>query len=187
MGRSESVGRTRQRNQLRISGLKDRHVDLPIQNQFITIKSKDQRKLDMKTIGIILLIVLGLFILSQLVPYGRNHNNPPVVAEPQWDSPQTRALAVRACFDCHSNDTNWPWYSNIAPISWLTQRDVDEGRQRLNFSEWGQRDHETDDIFRMINNGEMPPSQYRLMHPKARLNESEKQQLIQGLQATLGQ
>lgn len=88
--------------------------------------------------GIIIIIVVGLvalFLLIQLIPYGRQHTNPPVVAEPAWDSPQTRDLAVRACFDCLSNDTVWPWYSNVAPISWLVQRDIDEGRQRLNFSE----------------------------------------------------
>ena len=63
-----------------------------------------------------ILAVVALALLIQLVPYGRAHTNPPVVAEPNWDSPQTRELAVRACFDCHSNETTWPWYSNIAPI-----------------------------------------------------------------------
>ncbi len=85
--------------------------------------------------GCLVLAAAG-FGLLQLVPYGRNHTNPPVAAEPAWASAQTRALAVRACFDCHSNETTWPWYSNVAPVSWLIQRDVDEGRRRLNFSEW---------------------------------------------------
>ena len=76
--------------------------------------------------------VLGLLVI-QLIPYGREHSNPAVVSEPPWDSPATRAFAVTACFDCHSNETEWPWYSNIAPMSWLVQRDVDEGRQHLNF------------------------------------------------------
>ena len=62
-------------------------------------------------------IVIVGFLAIQLVPYGRTHTNPPVTAEPAWDSPQTRALAVRACFDCHSNETVWPWYTSIAPIS----------------------------------------------------------------------
>ena len=141
----------------------------------------------MKIIGKILLILLGLIILIQLVPYGRHHVNPAVVAEPQWDAPQTRALAVRACFDCHSNSTIWPWYSNIAPVSWLIQRDVDEGRQHLNFSEWGQRNQETDDIAEIINKGEMPPLQFLFLHPEARLTDLEKQELIQGLLASLGQ
>lgn len=141
----------------------------------------------MKTIGKIIILFFGLVILIQVIPYGRNHTNPPVVAEPSWNSPQTRALAMRACMDCHSNQTNWPWYSNIAPFSWLVQHDVDEARQRLNFSEWGKGRQETDEIYRMINSGEMPPFQFLIMHPEARLTDAEKQALIQGLQATLGQ
>ena len=64
------------------------------------------------------------FLVAQLIPFGRSHTNPVVVKEPTWDSPTTRDLAKRACFDCHSNETVWPWYTNIAPVSWLTQRDV---------------------------------------------------------------
>ena len=90
--------------------------------------------------------LVALFVLIQLVPYGRNHANPPVVKEPEWVSPQTRQLAKRACFDCHSNESVWPWYSNIAPVSWLVQNDVDEGRRRLNFSEWGRPIREIDEI-----------------------------------------
>jgi hypothetical protein len=87
----------------------------------------------------ILAVLIGLGVLGftaiQLVPFGHDHANPAVVKEPAWPDPQTRQLAQRACFDCHSNQTSWPWYSNIAPVSWLVQRDVLEGRQRLNFSE----------------------------------------------------
>ena len=74
-----------------------------------------------RIIGFGAAIIVGGFALTQVVPYGRNHTNPAVVYEPDWDSPETRALAERACFDCHSNETTWPWYSTIAPISWLTQ------------------------------------------------------------------
>ncbi len=140
----------------------------------------------MKSILRYILIALGLFLLIQIIPYGRSHTNPPVVAEPAWDSPQTRALAVRACMDCHGNETTWPWYSNIAPISWLVQRDVDEARQHLNFSAWGQGRQQTNRIDSLINNGEMPPFQFLIMHPDATLTTSEKQALIQGLQITLG-
>ena len=141
----------------------------------------------MKTVGKIVIILFGLAIAIQLIPYGRNHTNPPVIAEPTWDSPQTKALAERACMDCHSNETVWPWYSNIAPVSWLVQHDVDEARQHLNFSEWGQRRQETDEISRVINGGEMPPFQFLINHPEAKLTEAEKQALIQGLQATMAQ
>ncbi|MFL7892344.1 MAG: heme-binding domain-containing protein [Anaerolineales bacterium] len=138
-------------------------------------------------LGIIILLVAG-FIILQLVPYGRNHADPAVVAEPNWDSPQTRELASRACFDCHSNETVWPWYSNIAPVSWLVQHDVDEGRSRLNFSEWGTgRFDEPWEIGEAISRGQMPPSKYTAMHPYARLTQTEKQSLIDGFQATFRQ
>ena len=140
----------------------------------------------MKSIIRYILIALGLFLLIQIIPYGRSHTNPPVIAEPAWDSPQTRALSVRACMDCHGNGTTWPWYSNFAPISWLVQRDVDEARQKLNFSTWGQGRQQTNRIDSLINNGEMPPFQFLIMHPDAALTNSEKQALIQGLQITLG-
>ena len=67
----------------------------------------------------IVVIALILFGAIQLVPYGHNRSNPPVTGEPAWDSPQTRAYAKQACFDCHSNETIWPWYSYVAPASWL--------------------------------------------------------------------
>jgi hypothetical protein len=130
-----------------------------------------------------LLILIGLgvafFLLLQLVPV--NRTNPPLVSEPNWDSPATRDLAKRACFDCHSNETTWPWYSNIAPISWQVQRDVLEGRQKLNFSEWGQGEQEMDEIEKVILQGEMPPRNYLTLHPSAKLSAGEKQVLVQGL------
>jgi hypothetical protein len=136
-----------------------------------------------RAIAILFLVgVLGL-LLIQLVPYGRDHTNPAVVREPVWDSPATRATAVIACFDCHSNQTVWPWYSNIAPISWLLQHDVDEGRQHLNFSDWtaGQGL----DAGLLVSSGQMPPLRYQLAHPEARLSEADKAALIEGLTATL--
>jgi hypothetical protein len=137
-------------------------------------------------------ISAGCFGLAQLVPYGRNHTNPQVVQEPKWDSPQTLALAQRACFDCHSNETKWPWYSNVAPASWLVQRDVDEGRRRLNFSEWNSavtaqrgRGRNPQEISGIVLQGEMPPLQYTLIHADARLSQIEKQALADGLIASL--
>ena len=94
-----------------------------------------------------------------------------------------------------SNETTWPWYSNIAPVSWLVQHDVDEGRQHLNFSEWGvarsgrqrREGHGLDEMGEVILEGEMPPAQFLLTHPEARLTETEKQALADGLAATLSQ
>jgi hypothetical protein len=72
--------------------------------------------------GFAVLFLVLLFGLIQFVPYGRDHSNPPVYQEPQWDSPQTQELVSNACYDCHSNETVLPWYSNIAPVSWLIQQ-----------------------------------------------------------------
>jgi mono/diheme cytochrome c family protein len=138
---------------------------------------------------IALWIILGvaiLFLVAQLIPYGRDHTNPAVQQEPQWDTPQTRELAKRACFNCHSNETVWPWYSNIAPVSWLVYRDAMEGRSRVNFSEWNRGEQEVEDAAELVQNGEMPLPIYLLMHPEARLSAAEKQTLIQGLIATFG-
>jgi mono/diheme cytochrome c family protein len=121
----------------------------------------------------------------QLVPYGRDHTNPPVSGEPAWDSPRTRELAVRACFDCHSNQTVWPWYSNVAPVSWLVQRDVDEGRDELNYSEWD-RGEDGEESAETVREGSMPPFPYPLTHPDARLDDAERAALEAGLAATFG-
>lgn len=145
----------------------------------------------MKTRRIILLGIAGIiaaFLLIQLVPYGHRHSDPPIHDEPNWDSPDTRALAKTACFDCHSNETNWGrWYESIAPASWLVQHDVDEGRQRLNFSEWNQggKPRETDELWEVVQYGSMPPAQYLLLHPEAKLSSAEISQLATGLQATV--
>ena len=126
------------------------------------------------------------FALIQLIPFGRQHTNPPVVQEPAWNSPQTRELARRACFDCHSNQTVWPWYSNIAPVSWLNQRDVNDGRRHLNFSEWNKPQRDAGHAVREIKSGDMPLWFYLPMHPAARLTDAEKAGLIAGLQKTPG-
>ncbi len=124
---------------------------------------------------------LVLFGLIQLIPYGHNHTNPPVVKEPSWDSPDTRAIAVRACFDCHSNETTWPWYTSIAPFSWLIQHDVSEGRSRLNFSDWSRYYRAMDELGEVIDRGDMPPQIYLITHPNANLSPDDRRYLIQGL------
>ncbi len=133
-------------------------------------------------------VLLAGLLIIQIVPYGHDHTNPPVVSEPNWDNPDTRAIAERACFDCHSNETQYPWYASVAPVSWLVVHDAQEGRQYLNFSEWGQsREQETEDIVNVIREGEMPPAQYVLLHPEAKLTSDEQQALIQGLSNTIAQ
>ena len=134
-------------------------------------------------LGAVAILVVGMLAI-QLVPYGRDHTNPPVTGEPPWDSAATRELTVTACFDCHSNETVWPWYSNIAPISWRLQRHVDEGRAKLNFSEWGSGKQEAGDIVEVVREGTMPPWDYLILHPEARLSEADKQTLVDGLGKT---
>ena len=133
------------------------------------------------------IVSILIFMGIQLVPYGRNHENPPVNREPVWKSKDVRALAKRGCFDCHSNETAWPWYSRVAPMSWLVYRDVDSGRKVLNFSEWqdGRREGENaSKIKEEISEGEMPPIMYRFIHSDARLTTDEKRQLTEGITAS---
>jgi hypothetical protein len=141
-----------------------------------------------KYVKIVLVVLLG-FGLIQLIPYGRSHDNPPVVTEPAWSSPEIRALAQRACFDCHSNETVWPWYSQVAPVSWLVQADVENGRYALNFSDWIPLKPLTEGARRggagalmgsIVQAGEMPPAIYVVMHPNTNLSTAERAQMAAG-------
>jgi hypothetical protein len=134
----------------------------------------------------IALSLLGTLLVIQLIPYGRDHTNPSVTGEPPWDAPETRALAKQACFDCHSNETEWPAYASVAPVSWLVQSDVDEGRAVLNFSEWSRPQEEAKKASEEVLEGEMPPTAYTLVHPHARLNAADRDRLASGLARTLG-
>lgn len=130
-----------------------------------------------------LLAGLVLFVAIQVVPYGRAHDNPPVGVEPAWPSARVKELARRACFDCHSHETVWPWYSHVAPMSWLVQHDVDDGRKHLNFSDWDRSREDGADAAEELLEGEMPPAVYLPMHPEARLGEAERAELAAGLRA----
>lgn len=128
----------------------------------------------------------GIFLAIQLVPYGWNRTNPPVVAEPGWDSSRTRELFVRACADCHSNQTRWPWYSRVAPVSWLVVRDVEAGRSHFNVSEWNRPQKDAREAAEEVREGNMPLPVYLPAHPEARLSATEKAELVRGLEATFG-
>ncbi len=128
----------------------------------------------------ILLWMIAIFAIIQLVPFGHDHTDPPVLKEPAWDSPHTRELAKRACFNCHSNQTTWPWYSSVAPVSWLTQRDVNGGRRHLNFSEWNKPQRHAGHVTEEIKSGDMPLWFYLPMHPEAKLTDAEKSALTAG-------
>ena len=131
--------------------------------------------------------VLVVVLVIQVIPYGRDHTNPPITGEPAWGSPQTRALTVRACFDCHSNEVEYPWYSQIAPVSWAVQSHIDSGRSKVNYSEWDRHQEKADESAETVEKGEMPPAYFtRFTHADARLNDVELGDLIQGLIATFG-
>jgi len=128
------------------------------------------------------LVGIGLLIIAQVVPLQRT--NPAVTREVKWNAPETRALAKRACFDCHSNETTWPWYAYVAPISFQVTHHVNEGRGRLNFSAWDQPNANYSEAEREVNRGEMPLWDYLLIHGDAKLTDTEKQTLLAGLKAT---
>jgi len=138
-----------------------------------------------KWIGRLLIAAVVVFALIQLIPFGHNRTNPPIVSEPNWSSPEARALAKEHCFQCHSNETKWPWYSNIAPGSWLIAMDVIEGREKFNFSDWNNNPGEIDEMAEVIQSGEMPPIQYWVFHPNSRMNDQQKQELIQALESSV--
>lgn len=135
-----------------------------------------------------LLLTLGPLVLAlglmQLVPY--RVDNPPVRQEPAWDSQSTRQLAVAACFDCHSNETNTYWFEDIAPLSWWITNHVKEGRKALNFSECvrGRGENEASESVR---EGSMPPGYYTWLglHSDAKLTAKQRRQLADGLRLTL--
>lgn len=132
--------------------------------------------------------VVAVFGLIQLVPYGKSHSNPPVLAEPAWATPETRELMVRACFGCHSNEVVHPSYADIAPISWLVTSHVSEGRAEVNYSEFATTKRGFDETIEVILDGSMPPSYYTRfgLHPEARFTDAEIATLVEGLRATPG-
>lgn len=124
----------------------------------------------------------GLFLLIQLVPYGRDHTNPPVTQAAVFKSATARQLVADSCNDCHSNLTAWPWYTNVAPASWLVMNDVEEGRSTMNLSTWDEPQPELDEVVEAVESGEMPPLKYKVApnHANARLSDEEKAALIAG-------
>jgi hypothetical protein len=93
-----------------------------------------------------------------------------------------------ACYDCHSNQPTYPWYTNIAPVSWWIKHHIDEGSHHLNFSIWGtykekRKNHKLDECIEMIEEGEMPMSSYTIMHSEAKLTDAQKLQLVEFFKA----
>lgn len=129
----------------------------------------------------ILLVAVVVLLAVQLVPYGRAHDNPEPDLDPvAWSTPEAANAFRAACADCHTNRTSWPWYSNVAPMSWLVTWDVERGRDAWNVS-MGDGPDEADDAVELIESGAMPPARYLLVHPEARLSDTEQKALIAAL------
>lgn len=124
-----------------------------------------------KFIAFIIVVLIGI----QFIPVERT--NPPVPSE--IDAPANiKAIFKKACYDCHSNETNWAWYTKIAPASFLAVKDVEDGRKHLNFSEWGNYTNKTqkmkEEIWDEIREEQMPPWQYKIFHSDKVLTQNEK-------------
>ena len=132
-----------------------------------------------RTLRRIVLSACFLVVGIQLWPAGRT--NPPTTAG--LDAPpEVTAILRRACFDCHSNETRWPWYAYVAPVSWSVVHDVEEGRSELNFSEWGalpeeKRARRKGKVIDEIESGAMPPKSYLRLHAGATLSREELERL----------
>jgi len=126
------------------------------------------------------LALLALFGLIQLVPFGHGAN-PRVVRAAAWPAGPAQSLAKAACYDCHSNLTKRWWATQIAPVSWLAQSDVNGGRARLNFSRWDMPQPSLPQVVDSVLSGSMPPLQYKLVHGDARLDTRERRQLADAI------
>jgi hypothetical protein len=126
-------------------------------------------------------------VASQLIPVSRR--NPPIDKAKTLYSvekvpPLVKAVFARSCKNCHSNETSWPWYSYIAPGSWIVANDVHDGRKKMNFSEWGtyspqRKEQKLDEICEQITNGEMPDQKYTLVHRSSRVTPEERDAVCQ--------
>jgi len=122
-------------------------------------------------------IVAAIFIGIQFIPVAKT--NPPVTGDLEAP-PAVHSILKRACYDCHSNETKWPWYCKIAPASMLIAKDVNEGREYLNFSIWKELSEDgrlniKKEIWEKVSKGEMPLPQYKLAHPEAKITDTDKQ------------
>lgn len=131
------------------------------------------------------IVVAVIFTAAQVVRPART--NPPVevsrTAQAHLNiSSEVESIFRRACYDCHSNETRWPWYSNVAPASWFLTDHVDHGRKHLNFSDWAQPERHTadknaarqlDEIYKEVKGRGMPLGTYLILHPDAKLSDQD--------------
>ena len=130
----------------------------------------------------ILIFSFFLFLLIQMIPVNKEN---PIVSIEEVIKPtlEVQKILERSCYDCHSNQTKWPIYSYIAPMSWLIHYDVSEGRSSLNFSKWNRFSEKikikrSEKILSTLDDESMPPAEYVLFHPEARLTQNDKDKLV---------
>ena len=134
----------------------------------------------------ILYSLLAIVIIIQFSPIDKTNpevNQPDDFIEITNPSLEITTMLKSSCYDCHSNETKYPWYSNVAPISWWVKQHIDEGRDELNFSEWGtfkekRKDHKLEECYEMLEEGEMPLNEYTWTHSEAKLTSEQKKQLM---------
>jgi hypothetical protein len=125
-------------------------------------------------------LTAGLLVVTQFIPVDRT--NPPVETDIAAPEPVAGVLR-RACYDCHSNETVWPWYSRVSPVKFLVARDVHEGREHLNFSTWNRldaakRDEALEHVIEEVGEGKMPLPIYLPAHPEARLADADREAIV---------
>ena len=126
---------------------------------------------------------LVLFGGIQVIPYGQDRTQAPAANPFRWRSPEAEALARASCYDCHSNETRWWWAVKVAPFSWLARNDINGAKRHLDFSAWNGRLTGAG-MRRALDRG-MPPWQYTVAHPEARLSPAQRDILARGFQASL--
>lgn len=140
----------------------------------------------MKTVKVLaIVLVLGLIVI-QFIPFGipeSKAGNDSTIVSSGLMSDQVHLLLRKSCFDCHSDQTELPWYSRVAPVSWLLANHINEGKEHLNFSEWEgyskrEKTGRLEDIKDEVESGGMPLKSYLLMHPGAKLSPEEKVTLV---------
>ncbi len=134
---------------------------------------------------IILIVVIVIFIAIQFIPVKRD--NPPVKSDIPAPA-DVKAILHRACYNCHSNETKWPWYSHVAPASWLVTSDVHEARSHMDWSDWNQYDAEDqhdfiEHIWKLVNSGDMPLWYYKIAHPESKLTVEDKMKIKNWVQS----
>ncbi|MFY0605732.1 MAG: heme-binding domain-containing protein [Cyclobacteriaceae bacterium] len=129
----------------------------------------------------VLLFVFVLLMLIQVFPGERPaviEKNPSDIHQEVLIDDEVSNILKTSCYDCHSNETKYPWYTNVVPVSWLINHDVEEGREELNFSEWAQysdkrKHHKLEELIEEVEEGEMPMEAYTFIHRSTKLNEQQ--------------